>query len=63
MESGQVEFIQMADPLNMNVGLKDDLYVVTNFDKKIREFGLTSEEVDKYIELLRTAQAALLRKK
>lgn len=37
-------------------------YVVTRFDKKIREFGLTSEEVDRYVDFLRKAQTAMLMK-
>ena len=46
-------------PLTFQVGSKGGRYVVTRFAWKIREFGLTSEEIDRYIEMLRVVQRAL----
>lgn len=45
--------------INLVVGIKNNEFVVTRFDEKIREFGLTSDEVDQYISYLRTAQKQL----
>jgi hypothetical protein len=48
-----------------NVGMEvkvRDQFVLTVFNKRVREFGMTSEEVDQYITLLRTAQRELRNK-
>jgi hypothetical protein len=45
----------------MEVKIRDQ-FVLTVFDKRVREFGLTSEEVDQYIALLRIAQRGLRNK-
>lgn len=52
----------MPGKVGFVVGLRDGRYVVTRFDKKIREFGLTTEEVDQYIVYLRKGQAELLKR-
>jgi len=45
------------------VGLRNGEYVVTRFERKVREFGLTPEEVDRYIAMLvRCAQEIRARK-
>ena len=50
----------MGDPVQMNVApdVQHQL-VLTRFEKRITEFGLTYEEVEQYIALLRHAQRVL----
>jgi len=52
----------MSGTVGFVVGLKDGRYIVTRFDKKIREFGLTTEEVDQYIAYLRKVQGEILKR-
>jgi hypothetical protein len=50
-----------GNAIGMEVKIRDQ-FVLTVFDKRVREFGLTAEEVDQYITLLRTAQRELRNK-
>jgi hypothetical protein len=44
--------------IDLQVALKEGSVIVTKFPRNIREFGLSADEVDRYIELLRIAQMA-----